>query len=92
MLAIAIGIIKVISKTNTLNNLYLSVVIAFVTACWVVLAIPWFYIEQPRKSQILVKYHLEWFQTIAIHNETDFQATTNTPIPGGQFHDQRHRN
>ena len=29
----------------------LVVVVAYATACWVVLAMPWFYFEQPRDSQ-----------------------------------------
>jgi MFS-type transporter involved in bile tolerance (Atg22 family) len=49
-LAIAIGIIK---KTGGGNNFSLVVVIAYATACWVVLAIPWFYLEQPRFGQVV---------------------------------------
>jgi MFS-type transporter involved in bile tolerance (Atg22 family) len=35
------------------NNFTLVVVVAYATACWVALAIPWFYFEQPRTGQIV---------------------------------------
>jgi Vacuole effluxer Atg22 like len=49
-LAIAIGIIKSLGNTVS-NNYTLVVVVAYATACWVVLALPWFYFEQPREGQ-----------------------------------------
>jgi hypothetical protein len=52
ILAITVGIIHGIGiDTSSSNNWSLSVVVAFATACWVVLAIPWFFLEQSRPGQ-----------------------------------------
>jgi len=52
ILAITVGIIRGIGiETTASNNWSLSVVVAFATACWVILAIPWFYLEQHRPGQ-----------------------------------------
>jgi MFS-type transporter involved in bile tolerance (Atg22 family) len=51
-LAITVGIIHGIGiDTDSSNNWSLSVVVAFATACWVILAIPWFFLEQSRPGQ-----------------------------------------
>src|SRR5205814_223712 len=47
-----VGIIHGIGiDTSDSNSWSLSVVVAFATACWVILAIPWFYLEQHRPGQ-----------------------------------------
>ena len=52
ILAITVGIIHGIGfGTASSNNWSLSVVVAFATACWVILAIPWFFLEQSRPGQ-----------------------------------------
>ena len=50
ILAIAIGIIKGIGNKVS-NHWSLSVVITFATACWVALALPWFFLEKRRAGQ-----------------------------------------
>lgn len=50
ILAIIVGImfaVKVDASTSN-NNWGLSVLIAFATACWLVLSIPWFFVEKKR--------------------------------------------
>lgn len=50
MLAVIVGILFAVkvNKGESYNNWGLSVLIAFVTACWLVLSIPWFLLEKKR--------------------------------------------
>ena len=53
ILAVLVGILKALKvEKSDQNNLWgLSVLIAYATACWVVLAIPWFIMEKRRPGQ-----------------------------------------